>query len=222
MKITPAALKAAADGDISNFIAAASPGGIERQEAAGQAAMVSNFKTLPKEMSGEKYNDFAAGRAVAEAFGFEYGPDVDELFVSVTAPAGWSLSATGHSMHSDILDEHGHVRGSIFYKAAFYDRRAHGRWATRYHFDRRYDEAPGSRSYTLRVIDSRNTAEPIWSERFEYAEGEDYSAYSKREEAISDRGTAFLNERFPEWRNPTSYWSDGIQKAAANGDTNGR
>ena len=40
-------------------------------------------------------------------------------------PQGWTRRATDHDMHSEILDEAGKIRISVFYKAAFYDRRAH-------------------------------------------------------------------------------------------------
>lgn len=48
----------------------------------------------------------------------------DDLFVEVRLPPGWRKDLTGHSMHTKLLDEKGRVRASIFYKAAFYDRRA--------------------------------------------------------------------------------------------------
>jgi hypothetical protein len=61
-----------------------------------------------------------------EALGFVRGDAVsgDPLFTHVTLPEGWTRAGTGHSMHSDILDERGVPRVGVFYKAAFYDRRA--------------------------------------------------------------------------------------------------
>ena len=50
-------------------------------------------------------------------------PD-DPLFVDAQLPDGWRVEATDHSMWSNLLDDQGMVRGSIFYKAAFYDRDA--------------------------------------------------------------------------------------------------
>ena len=57
-----------------------------------------------------------------EAIGFVFGEPIDELFQEVTLPQGWKIQPTEHSMWSNILDEKGNNRGSIFYKAAFYDR----------------------------------------------------------------------------------------------------
>lgn len=114
--MTPAALVAAAAGDAHNAAIAMIPGGIEAQEAAGQQAMIA-CSMIPKDIRG-------ATRVDLEGLGFKFGGDVDELFVSVELPAGWKLQATPHSMHSDLLDERGRKRAGIFYKAAFYDRRA--------------------------------------------------------------------------------------------------
>lgn len=86
----PAALSALAKGDIQNFLTASAPGGIERQEAEGQRRMASSFLTLPKDMD----------REPALAFGFAFGEDSDDIFVNVTAPEGWSIHPTEHSMHS--------------------------------------------------------------------------------------------------------------------------
>lgn len=91
---------------------------IEEQEAAGQRQLVAS-EQLPTEMHGGTQADF-------EALGFVFG-DVtpgDPLFRAATLPAGWRKRAMDHAMGSEILDELGRQRVSIFYKAAFYDRRA--------------------------------------------------------------------------------------------------
>ena len=48
-----------------------------------------------------------------------------ELFINVELPKGWSIKPTDHSMWSNLVDDKGRERASIFYKAAFYDRDAH-------------------------------------------------------------------------------------------------
>lgn len=60
------------------------------------------------------------------ALGFTRGEAVegDDLFVNATLPEGWSKEPTDHSMWSQIVDERGIKRVAIFYKAAFYDRKA--------------------------------------------------------------------------------------------------
>ena len=58
--------------------------------------------------------------------GFTFGEphQHDPMFRPATLPKGWTREGTDHAMHSKILDELGRERVSVFYKAAFYDRRA--------------------------------------------------------------------------------------------------
>jgi hypothetical protein len=89
---------------------------IERQEAAGQRQLVSS-ELLPAD-----HGDDAPWLAL----GFTFGEPVpgDPLFVKATLPSGWEKRATDHSMGSVVVDTLGRERVSIFYKAAYYDRRA--------------------------------------------------------------------------------------------------
>jgi len=48
----------------------------------------------------------------------------DELFRGASLPPGWKKRPTGHNMWTEIVDETGKKRFSIFYKAASYDRDA--------------------------------------------------------------------------------------------------
>jgi hypothetical protein len=58
--------------------------------------------------------------------GFSQGAPVegDDLFCHATQPAGWTREASETSTWSYILDTAGVRRVGLFYKAAFYDRRA--------------------------------------------------------------------------------------------------
>jgi hypothetical protein len=90
-------------------------GYIEGMEAAGQRQFVES-SVIPTQCD----------EAALIALGFTLGDKVpgDDLFRHCTLPAGWRKAATDHSMHSDIVDELGRKRVGVFYKAAFYDRRA--------------------------------------------------------------------------------------------------
>jgi hypothetical protein len=112
--MTPAAMAAALAGDLPNAIAATTPGGIEAQESRAQQSLINNAE-LPKECD---------NWAALEAAGVKRLGDADDLFVNVQLPPGWRKQATDHSMWSDLLDEKGSKRAAIFYKGAFYDRRA--------------------------------------------------------------------------------------------------
>lgn len=98
-----------------HFAVRATPGGIEAQESQGQQELV-NAEVLPAK------GDWTQ----LEALGVKRGAHVtgDPLFVHVELPAGWKKQATDHSLWTDLVDETGTKRASIFYKAAFYDRDA--------------------------------------------------------------------------------------------------
>jgi len=87
------------------------------QESAGQQSFVSS-DTLPTDLRGKE---------ILEAAGVKFLGVVedDDMFQYVELPDGWKKVPTDHSMWSNLVDEQGRVRASIFYKGAFYDRSAH-------------------------------------------------------------------------------------------------
>lgn len=100
-------------------------GYIESMEARGQQELV-NSTRLPAESRGLNTGYGEDGWPEFEALGFRKGEPVegDELFVEATLPDGWSRVSSDHAMWSYILDERGVRRVGVFYKAAFYDRKA--------------------------------------------------------------------------------------------------
>lgn len=99
------------DGDTTNYITS--------MESQGQRQLV-NSTSLPTEI-------LHCAEADITALGITLGPvnTGDPLFREATLPEGWSKKTTDHAMWSKVVDEHGRPRLSIFYKAAFYDRKAH-------------------------------------------------------------------------------------------------
>jgi hypothetical protein len=191
-RITPAVLAAAAAGDMHNALVAATPGGIEAQEAAGQATLCAN-EQLPKDMRG-------ATREQLEAIGFKFGTDIDELFVTAHLPPGWKKAATDHSMHSDLVDDKGRERAGIFYKAAFYDRRAYLSFNPRYS-ENHYVECPANPGvYQVQVEDARRQMRVFGT----YAKGREGWDECSRLEGLA---RAWLDEQFPLWRDPLAYWN---------------
>lgn len=200
----PAALNALADGDLANFLVASTPGGIEAQEAAGQRALVSQFTQLPKDMGPD-------GLKIAEAMGFTIGEDADDLFVNVVAPEGWRMDATGHSMHSEIFDAAGNKRGSVFYKAAFYDRRADGNWSTRYAAEKIYPIAGNYDTSRIVALDRETGEEMYGSEdrtRPEGPYGEAHRELHAYETAAFEVCRKFIEDIFPGWESPAAYWGE--------------
>ena len=100
-----------------------SSGAIEAMEKRGQQQLV-NSDRLPSEFKGD--------RAEWEALGFTFGdPDPDDpLFMPATLPEGWKRNPSDHDMWSYVTDQHGRQRVEVFYKGAFYDRRAFMRLAS--------------------------------------------------------------------------------------------
>jgi hypothetical protein len=195
--ITPAALAAAANGDLDNFVVASTPGGIEAQERAGQ--ITSNaMATLPIDMG-------PRARTHLESLGFEFGEQLDDLFIHCKFPAGWRKQGTEHAMHSDLLDDKGRRRGSIFYKAAFYDRKAYGRLLCRYSYSQYLPcDAEGNTvdshehtHYKTCVTDADNPVHLIAvRDRTHYKQDEEHAKLAQ----------SWLDERYPDRANPLAYW----------------
>lgn len=186
--MNPAALRALTEGDMENFLVAATPGGIIAQEQRGQAELV-NSSTLPIELKG-------CTRGQVEAMGIVYGENVDDLFVSVTLPAGWTKQATEHHMWSDLLDDKGCKRASIFYKAAFYDRSAHMHLERCVNVIRRYyDETTETDAAVVSATDGVLFSTARVGRR-------DWAAV----DSIEKEAGAFADTNYPDWRNPAAYW----------------
>jgi hypothetical protein len=192
-----AGLAALAKGDMDNFMVAATPGGIEAQEKAGQTSFVAG-SSLPKDMQ-------RCTRADFEKMGFTFGKDVDDLFVAVSMPTGWKKVATEHSMWSDLVDDKGRKRAGIFYKAAFYDRNAHISLSHRYGFSSYLGvnakgeptEDGNHTHYAVSVTDCDKEVHRVGI----YPTG-DYKAC----DTLETKATAWLDERYPQWRDATAYW----------------
>lgn len=188
MKLTGASMRAAQNNDLENFIVASTPGGIEAQEAAGQKSFVA-VQTLPKECPREDL----------EKLGFVFGDDVDDIFINVEFPKGWSKKATDHSMWSDLLDEKGRRRGGIFYKAAFYDRSSHMRLNCRFSIDFNYELKDAVQHHVKDCDEIVFNTEKVDCEHYS-------DAYWKAEDDSKESAENYLNGKYPNWKDCTEYW----------------
>lgn len=192
--VNPAALKALADGNLADFVAASTPGGIERQEAAGQQELV-NGTNFPLEMS--------PGREAYEKMGFAFGNPVDGIFVAATLPEGWRKEATDHSMWSHIIDAQGRKRVGIFYKAAFYDRRARATLEQRYVVQMIYPDMEWGAGLKedegfIALVDGGKAI----LKQSEVFKRDDYAVCDPIDKAFREE----LDEQYPDHRDPTAYW----------------
>ena len=190
------------------MLAAAMGGGmsnaIEESERVGQSSLV-NSDTLPTNFQ---------GREALEAAGVKFGAAVkgDPMFTYVELPAGWTKRSTGHAMWwSDLVDDKGRKRASIFYKAAFYDRSAHGSALPRYRTDSYYNDDHDTVA-VCRVLDQDVVL--FESERLEMKTNDErygsrfdapVKVESKRD-IVGRQCVAWLDEHYPDWKNPAAYW----------------
>lgn len=189
--VTPAMLAATFQG---RDIEAGTPAGILASEKMGQIELTRTASRLPLELRPAK--------EAWEKIGFTFGETVDQLFQNATFPAGWVIRPTDHSMHSEILDDKGRVRGGVFYKAAFYDRRANAHLKQRYTVEPRYSDLAGGENLPadtqqIVVADAgvamKTFGDPVPQRDWEAAE-------PHRKAAIE-----WLEANYPE-NDPTAYW----------------
>lgn len=169
---------------------------IERQEAAGQSAMV-NSADLPVDMHESRDR-------VTVATGIKFGEPVNDLFVAVELPSGWRKERTEHPMWSDLLDDKGRKRAAIFYKAAFYDRSARMSWERRYTATKEYADGPnGYEDDSSRTVVRDNAPGDVLFSREWRKNGSD-----TREDREADQTAArdWLADKFPEHEDPFAYW----------------
>lgn len=169
---------------------------IERQEKIGQRQLAGASK-LPIKLN-------VGTREQFEAMGVVYHQPIDDLFVAVTLPDGWQVKPTSHSMWSHLLDDKGRERASIFYKAAFYDRDAfisiHRRYRTSKIPDCGWDSEQYHSGWQMWVAAAFDGDAEIW--RSEVREGDSWVVGDELEKM----GDAWINEHYPNWRDPLAYW----------------
>lgn len=163
--------------------------------------------------------------ALLTGLGFELGepfPD-DPLFRPCKLPEGWRIRPTEHHMHSDIVDPRGFARFGVFYKAAFYDRRAHLSWNRRltatYDPRRDFSEHHYRAVYAMLPNDERGCRRACilqsWADPSELPADRDDSAalqahYAKGD-ALDLKAKAWITEHYPEHQNPLAYWDVEMQ-----------
>lgn len=172
------------------------PGHIERMESEGQKELVASAQ-LPR-----KCNSPRTVTNIAEQYR-KMGIQVlttskgDDIFLGVKLPAGWKKRETDHDMWSDLLDNKGRIRASIFYKAAFYDRSSHIDFNPRY-YPKMDFSVKGE--FTYLVMDGERVL--FQSDRIYKSDPE----YYQKQEEIRKQAVAFLDANYPNWEDINAYW----------------
>ncbi len=195
---------------------------IEDQEARGQRNFCES-ETLP--CSASSFNEWHDTRVALEDWGivFDDGPLKDDpLFIGCILPDGWKKVATDHSMHSDLVDDKGRKRAGIFYKAAFYDKKAHISLNRRFNI---HSQDYDVEKETCKVIHEVQDCDTVvfTSDAFEfpeeYSDGKKLNALPdvERSKVIQKHSDAddlsrkqcedWLNEAYPEWKDCKAYWN---------------
>ncbi len=180
-----------------------SNGSIERQEAQGQHDLVASTQ-LPVKGTKDKEEMWAK-------MGIELGPlRPDDIFRDAVLPPGWELKATYHHMWSDLVDANGMPRAGIFYKAAFYDRRAHVRLNRRFSYTQDYDTPA---TVVCWVVTDRCIKTPLYSVQFDVPSRmkqfqEHYAKIRSLEQEHGNAGgcRSWLKKHYPNYEDPTEYW----------------
>lgn len=180
-------LSALASGDLANAVVASKPGGIEAQEAAGQAELADSDR-LPKKLRG-------GTREQLQAIGFVFGADIDNLFVQAQLPPGWSKRME-NSYYTTVLDEKGRDRARLFYKAAFYDRRADMSMVTRFSIAT-YQPGKDEQHRCAAIMNSGAVMLDLGEWPMD-----NWNAREEKEKA----GQAWLEENYPHWQDPFAHW----------------
>jgi hypothetical protein len=173
-----------------------------QEEIMGQTRIAGQDR-LPLDMNG-------IPRAAIESLGFVFGAPIDDLFVAVTFPPGWTTRADGQALYTHLIDAQGHKRATVFYKAALYDRRADMDWLTRFRVngysgcDAQGVPDPSHEATHVQV----NVTDRGQSMRT-------FGAWAARDparfpiaDACREEARAWLTDEHPDWKNPLAYWDE--------------
>lgn len=186
-------------------------GAIERSEARGQRDLVASTQ-LPVEGTPGHYL-FARERpdldAGWRATGIVFGEQTDPLFRHVELPAGWRLVPSDHAMWSELVDDRGRKRAGVFYKAAFYDRKASIQLELRFTVCRVYDREARD-TVQFEVLDCGRSVHRTAQEAPAIPKRETggHAAHRELETCLQAECEAWLDERFPRWREYDAHWDD--------------
>lgn len=174
---------------------------LENIELEGQDEITRRTK-FPKDMHPE--------RSVWEEVGFKFSdiPD-DDLLCDGTLPDGWNIQGTEHPMWSEIIDKDNNIRGTIFYKASPYDRKAFMSLNQKYKIER---ESINNTDSTIYSYYFGNEDERLYtSEKVEVLDDDielNADNYSMKLRLIKEEVERFADENYPGWNSVDAYWSN--------------
>lgn len=180
-----------------SLITGDSDAAIKRQEKLGQEALVQS-QHLPKTTLAHWQK--VSAMQLYTAWGIEILREVDDLFYAVQLPPGWRIEFTEHSMWTQLLDEKNRERATIFYKAAFYDRKASITASCRYVAMTDYETIrPG------RIAQVVDTATGVVLHEAGRVPNDEKGNW-KEQDRLERLAKMWLDEHYPDNGNPLAYW----------------
>lgn len=133
------------------------------------------------------------------------GAQPDRLLTLVRLPDGWSKRRTDHHLYTDLLDEKGRKRASIFFKASFHDRDAFVTPCRRLSTRRDWDLEKKSKRYAAEALDGETVI--FRTEERTIPEGNtDRMAEFTIGREVEAEAAEWLNRSYPGWEKASSYW----------------
>jgi len=169
------------------------PDPIERQEKRGQDLLCESG-VIPRKLE--------PSLEAWTKLGFKVNGGDDPLFYEATFPKGWTIKATDHSMWSDVLDERGAKRGSVFYKAAFYDRSATGHLSCKYRVECDHSKRDSENKVFANVVNGQTKAVLFQTFTLKHPKG-----YFDIEPGMKEC-REWLDKNKPEWKDVAVYWDE--------------
>lgn len=168
-------------------------GFIEEQERNGRKALLASV-VIPTDRS-------HVPDSVFEALGFKFDAVLpnDPMFQGVELPPGWTREGSDHAMWSYLHDEKGRRRASIFYKAAFYDRRACLTLAPRFTIQMDYERPDHQTVRQWRVLDGGKAVFSRYGTVWTSDGAVDYGDRSRVDDACRKVCRDRLAEIVPRW-----------------------
>ena len=208
---------------------------IEASERQGQQQATgcgrSRSVSLPANL--DRYNhgcEAGTTKQRLESLSIEFPGGGDDVLQPALLPPGWRLEPTDHSMWSDLVDANGNKRGSMFYKAAFYNRSAFIRLEHRYtatsefgeqnEAGRPIDENKYRRSCVVDNQTGEHLHESDWQPKPK-GEGDEERAIWTAQDTADLAARTWLTEHYPDHDDPMAYWDAQPKLPADEGEMTG-
>lgn len=145
-------------------------------------------------------------REALERAGVVFGDVVqgNEMFTYVTLPEGWTKVETDYIQLTDVVDEKGRKRATLFFNNDDDERIVHTNIYPRFTYEREERSHPLKGILVMNVKDG-DTAIFTTAEYPYFGEKEDAEWYSQYCFAIVE-AQEWLFEHYPNWQDPSAYW----------------